>query len=238
MVLVRSLAYFAVLVVSIVAFGLTLVVGGWLMPVSWREAIGNAWGSFNLWAMKIICGLGYRVTGAGNLKSRPAIIMAKHQSTWETIALRSIVGGHQSWVLKRELMWIPVFGWAMAIMNPIAIDRKAGRRAARQIIEQGARALEAGRTVIVFPEGTRTAPGTRGRYGIGGALLAAHTGVPVVPLAHNAGTFWRRRDVRKLPGTIDVVVGRPIPTSGRRAADIIRDVEAWIEGEMDKLPTE
>jgi 1-acyl-sn-glycerol-3-phosphate acyltransferase len=238
LVLARSLAYFAALVLSTFVFGLLLVVAGWLMPVAWREAIGNAWGAVNLWALKSICGLGYRITGDENLSSRPAIIMSKHQSTWETISLRAIVGGHQAWVLKRELMWIPVFGWAMAVMNPIAIDRKAGRKAVRQVIDQGSRALEAGRTVIIFPEGTRTMPGTRGKYGIGGALLAERTGVPVVPLAHNAGTFWRRRDVRKYPGTIDVVAGEPIPTSGRRAKDIIRDVETWIEGEMNRLPTD
>ena len=131
--------------------------------------------------------------------------MSKHQSAWETIALRGIIGGNQSWVLKRELMWIPFFGWAIAIMEPIAINRKAGRKAVVQVIRQGSDYLARGNKVILFPEGTRTAPGTKGRYKLGGALLAEATGRPVVPVCHNAGVFWRRRDIRKYPGMIDVV---------------------------------
>ena len=236
MILVRSLVYFLALVISILLFGLILALFGWFLPASWKEPIGNAWGDVNVWALKAFCGLRHRITGAENLPREPAIIMAKHQSAWETIVLRSIIRGQQAWVLKRELMWIPVFGWAMAVMNPIAIDRKAGRKAARQVIEQGIRALEVGRYVIVFPEGTRTAPGSRGRYGIGGALLAEHSGYPVIPIAHNAGVFWKRRGFKKYPGTIDVIVGKPMPSKGRKASAIIRDVERWIEGEMDKLP--
>ena len=236
MVLVRSLVYFAALVLSILGFGLTLALFGWFLPVSWKEPVGNAWADVNVWALKVICGLRHRVTGAENLPREPAIVMAKHQSAWETIVLRSILRGHQAWVLKRELMWIPVFGWAMAVMNPIAIDRKAGRKAARQVVAQGTKALEGGRYVVIFPEGTRTAPGTRGRYGIGGALLAEHSGYPVVPIAHNAGVFWKRRDIRKYPGTIDVVIGKPIPTRGRKASAIIREVESRIEDEVAHLP--
>ena len=236
MVLLRSLVYFLILVLSILFFGLVLALLGLFLPAVWKENIGNAWGDVNVWALKTICGLRYRVTGAENLPRKPAIVMSKHQSTWETIVLRSILRGSQAWVLKRELMWIPVFGWALAVMSPIAIDRKAGRKAVKQVIGQGTRALEQGRVVVIFPEGTRTAPGTKGRYGIGGALLAEHSGYPIVPIAHNAGNFWRRRDIRKYPGTIDVVVGAPIPTKGRKASEIIRNVEAWIEGEVDRLP--
>lgn len=236
MILVRSLIYFLALVLSTFFFGLILAFFGWFLPVSWKESIGNAWGDVNVWALKTFCGLRHRVTGAANLSREPVIVMAKHQSAWETIVLRSIVRGQQAWVLKRELMWIPVFGWALAVMSPIAIDRSAGRKAVKQVIDQGTRALDEGRRVIIFPEGTRTAPGTRGRYGIGGALLAERSGYPVVPIAHNAGNFWRRRGIRKYPGTIEVVIGEPIPVQGRKASAIIRDVEAWIEGEVEKLP--
>jgi 1-acyl-sn-glycerol-3-phosphate acyltransferase len=236
LVLVRSLVYFVALVLSILVFGLILALLGWFLPPAWKEPIGNAWGDVNMWALRLICGLRHRVTGAANLPRQPVIVMAKHQSAWETIALRSILRGHQAWVLKRELMWIPFFGWAMVVMNPIAIDRKAGRKAVRQVVSQGTKALEDGRYVVIFPEGTRTAPGTRGRYGIGGALLAEHSGYPVIPIAHNAGVFWRRRGFLKLPGTIEVVIGEPIPTVGRKASAIIRDVESWIEGEVARLP--
>ncbi|MEN8176115.1 MAG: lysophospholipid acyltransferase family protein, partial [Pseudomonadota bacterium] len=141
-----------------------------------------------------------------------------------------------SWVLKRELMWVPVFGWALATMSPIAIDRKTGRHAVQQIAEQGTRHLHAGRHVMIFPEGTRVAPGQRGRYRLGGGVLAQEAGFPVIPVAHNAGVFWKRRALYKHPGTIDVVIGPPIETRGRDATEIMADVENWIEGQMERLP--
>ena len=133
-------------------------------------------------------------------------------------------------------MWIPIFGWALAAAEPIAINRKAGRRAAHQIIKQGRRRLELGRTVVVFPEGTRVAPGTRKKYGIGGALLAEKTGYPVVPIAHNAGVFWRRRGLKKFPGIIQVVIGPLIETKGLSAIEINRRAEQWIEATVSTLP--
>lgn len=235
MILLRSILYFITLVLSILVFGVLLVLLAWL-PTAWKERIGNAWADVNLWLLKYICGLDYRVSGLEHLPAGGIIVMSKHQSTWETIALRSILRGRQSWVLKRELMWIPVFGWALAVMHPIAIDRKAGRHAVAKVVDKGREYLAQGRRVIIFPEGTRTAPGVRGHYGKGGAILAERTGVAVLPVAHNAGVFWRRRGIKKLPGTIEVVIGPPIETSGRRAAAIIRDVEDWIETRMQSLP--
>ena len=131
---------------------------------------------------------------------------------------------------------MPLFGWSMAQFNPIAIDRSAGRKAIRQLLDQGLRALENGRWIIIFPEGTRVAAGERGHYGFGGAMLAEKAGRAVVPIAHNAGSFWARRDVRKYPGLIDVVIGPPIETKGRRAPEIGRDVEEWIEATVAGLP--
>jgi 1-acyl-sn-glycerol-3-phosphate acyltransferase len=222
---------------TIVLYGLFLALFGWLLPMRTRNRIGNQWSSVNMWLLKIICGLDYRVRGTENLPGEEAaIVMSKHQSAWETIALRTIIGGNQSWILKRELMWIPFFGWAIAIMEPIAINRKAGRKAVVQVIRQGREYLERGNKVILFPEGTRTAPGTKGRYKLGGALLAEKSGCKVVPVCHNAGVFWRRRDIRKYPGMIDVVVGEPILTEGRKAQEILDEVEQWIESTLETLP--
>lgn len=144
--------------------------------------------------------------------------------------------GQQTWVLKRELMWIPIFGWALAAAQPIAIDRKARRHAAKQIIDQGTKYLNIGRTVVVFPEGTRVAPGTRKKYGIGGALLAEKSGFPVVPVAHNAGIFWRRRGLKKYPGTVQVVIGPAIEPKGLTASEINKRAEQWIEETLSTLP--
>lgn len=206
------------------------------MPFGWRQAIAGTWGRFNLIAQRTICRLDYKLSGEEHLSTVPAIVMSKHQSAWETIALRGLVPNNQAWVLKRELMWLPVFGWAMATLGPIAIDRKAGKKAARQVIEQGTTCLDMGRTVIIFPEGTRTAPGVRKKYGIGGGLLAEKTGVPVIPIAHNAGVFWRRRGIRKYPGTIQVVIGEPMNVNGLSAAQITHKIETWIEAVQDRLP--
>jgi 1-acyl-sn-glycerol-3-phosphate acyltransferase len=184
----------------------------------------------------VICGLRHRVTGLEHLPDGPCIVLCKHQSTWETISLRAILPLRQAWVLKRELLRIPIFGWALSQYRPIAIDRSAGRQAMRQLLAQGQEHIANGRWVVVFPEGTRVAAGERRRYNIGGAMLAEKTGAPVVPIAHNAGFFWRRRGVRKFPGTIDVVIGKPITTTGRKASEINAEVEGWIEGTVAQLP--
>lgn len=232
----RSLLYFLAMSASVVVFGLAISTIGRLFPLSVRDWLGSSWGATNLWLMKAICGLDYRILGAENLPADAAIIMSKHQSTWETIALKKILRPEQSWVLKRELMWVPIFGWALASVPTIAIDRKSGRQAVKQIVEQGIPLLEQGRVIVVFPEGTRTAPGEHHKYGIGGSILAEKSGYPVVPIAHNAGVFWKRRGLKKYPGTIDVVVGKPIETKGKKASQITREVEAWIEGEVARLP--
>ena len=237
MILLRSLLYFVCMAVTIVVYGLLIALFGWLLTMKTRNRIGNQWSRVNMWLLKTLCGLDYRLQGTENLPGEEAaIVMSKHQSAWETIALRGIIGGNQSWVLKRELMWIPFFGWAIAIMEPIAINRKAGRKAVVQVIRQGSEYLERGNKVILFPEGTRTAPGTKGRYKLGGALLAEKSGCKVVPVCHNAGVFWRRRDLRKYPGTIDVVVGEPIETEGKSAHEILDEVENWIETTLETLP--
>lgn len=188
----------------------------------------SQWTRFTLWWLKITCNLRYRVLGREHLPRDTAIALVKHQSTWETLALQEILPP-QVWVLKRELLWVPLFGWGLAMLDPIAIDRRAGKRAITQIIEQGRQRLDTRRWVVVFPEGTRVAAGEHGRFGIGGAVLAAETGHPVVPIAHNAGYFWPRRGFIKRPGTITAVIGPVIDSRGRSADEINRLAEAWIK---------
>ncbi len=205
-----------------------------VLPFATRYRLISAWARFQVFMLKHLCGLDYRVEGREHLPRGAAIILAKHQSAWETIAFQEIFPA-QTWVLKRELLWIPLFGWALALLRPIAIDRRAGRRAIEQVIEQGRERLQSGIGVVVFPEGTRTPPGRRGRYAMGGAVLAAETGYPVVPVAHNAGSFWPRRGFLKRPGTIRVVIGPVIDPRGKTAEDIRRLAEEWIEGKMPDL---
>ena len=237
MVTIRSTLYFVTMVLSVVFFGLAMVTVGMLMPLSARDNLSKAWGATNLWLMRLICGLKYEIKGAENLPQQAAVVMAKHQSSWETMALKAIPRKEQSWILKQELMKVPVFGWALRSVPTIAIDRSAGRKAVKQIVEQGKKLLDDGRIIVVFPEGTRTAPGTRKKYGIGGAILAEKSGYPVVPIAHNSGIFWSRRALKKYPGTIQVIVGEPISVSDKSAAEITRQVETWIETEVDKMPS-
>jgi 1-acyl-sn-glycerol-3-phosphate acyltransferase len=177
------------------------------------------------------CGIGYEVHGWEHVPDYPVIMMAKHQSAWETIFMQASFPP-QCWIVKRELLWLPFVGWSLMAIRCIAINRSSGTTAREQIIEQGARRLKEGMWVSIFPEGTRIAPGTRSRYGIGGALLAVRTGVPILPIAHDAGEYWPRYAFRKRPGTVKVVIGPLIPTAGRDAVSVNNDVEKWIEGQM------
>jgi 1-acyl-sn-glycerol-3-phosphate acyltransferase len=204
------------------------------LPYRLRYRLITAWAHFHTWLARVLLRIRYVVEGREHLPAGAAIVLGKHQSTWETLAFQTIFP-MQTWVLKRELMWIPLFGWALALMKPIAIDRGAGRRAVEQVVEQGRRRLQEGIWVVIFPEGTRVAPGQRKRYGVGGAVLAEATGYPVVPVAHNAGTFWPRRRMRKTPGTVRVVIGPVIDPRGLTAAEIGRRAEAWIESTVARL---
>lgn len=182
-----------------------------------------------------VLGIRYVVLGRENLPSGPAIILSKHQSAWETIAFLCLFPPVAA-VIKQELLDLPFFGWAYRLLSPIAIDRSAGRTALKKIVEQGRDKLAQGFWVLVFPEGERMAPGVKGRYGIGGGWLAANTGTPVVPVAHNAGEVWARDAFIKYPGTITISIGPVISSQDKSAADIMREVEAWIETEMATLP--
>lgn len=236
MILLRSLLYFAAMLLSVLVFGLLISLLGGVFGGGFPDWVATAWGRSNLWLQRVICGLDYRIEGAENLPAGACIVMSKHQSTWETMALRGILKPQQSWVMKHELTRLPVFGWGLRFAKSIPIDRSAGRRAVLKVVEHGSKMLDEGRYVIIFPEGTRTAPGSRRKYGLGGGVLAERSGVPVIPIAHNAGVFWRRRGVKKYPGTIRVVVGPAIPSAGRKASEIMQDVETWIEAKQTELP--
>jgi len=203
-------------------------------PLSIRYRFISQWARFQMFMLKHLCRLDYRVEGQKYLPPGPAIILSKHQSAWETIAFQQIFP-QQTWVLKRELIWVPLFGWGLALLKPIAIDRGSGRKAIEQVVEQGRERLKNGTCVVVFPEGTRVAPGHKRRYGVGGAVLAAETGYPVVPVAHNAGSYWPRRGFLKKPGTIRLVIGPTIHTRGKSAEEINRQAEEWIETTMTKI---
>ena len=233
MVALRSLLFNAILFISVTVYAL-LVLPTAVLPYRLRYRIITQWARMQAFLLRKLCRLDYLVEGREHLPAGAAIVMSKHQSAWETIVFQQIFPP-QTWVLKHELMWIPLFGWALALMRPIAIDRGAGRQAIEQVIEQGRERLQSGIWVVVFPEGTRVAPGARRRYGIGGAVLAAETGYPIVPVAHNAGSFWLRRGFLKRPGTIRVVIGPTIEPRGRKAEEIIKQVEEWIENKMEEL---
>ncbi len=200
-----------------------------------RYRVITTWNRLIVWLARWVCGIRYQVIGRENLPAEPVIIMAKHQSAWETIAL-PILLPPMAIVLKRELLRIPFFGWGMAMLTPIAIDRAGGRAALKQITEQGKQRLAAGLGVLIFPEGTRVAHGEVGKYGIGGAWLATHAHSLVVPVAHNAGQCWSKNAFLKRSGLITVSIGPAIDPQGMKPDALNQQVQAWIEQEMVRLP--
>jgi len=228
----RSVLFFIFQVLTLFIFA-PLVLLSFPFSYSVRYSISSAWAKLVIKGLKVICNLDFEITGAENIKGN-GIIFCKHQSAWETFALQ-VIFPEQCWVLKRELLWIPLFGWALALVQPIAIDRSKKSKSFRQIIKQGTQRLTSGRWVVIFPEGTRTAPGEKKKYMIGGALLAEKSGYPVIPVAHNAGEFWRRKAFIKYPGTIQVRVGEMIDSKEFSARELNQKAENWIEGQMDDI---
>ena len=203
------------------------------LPFPRRFALARAYAGSVLWVLKWSCGLDYRIEGA-RLPEGCHIALWKHSSSWETMAMM-VVFPRQVWVLKRELLWIPVVGIAVRQMHAIAIDRKAGHTAVAQVIEQGKDRLAEGDWVVIFPEGTRMAAGETRRYGLSGALLASEAGRLIVPVAHNAGYYWPRRGLLKKPGTVRVVIGAPVATAGREVRAINEQIQAWVEAKVREL---
>jgi 1-acyl-sn-glycerol-3-phosphate acyltransferase len=238
MLFLRSLLVTVLLFLVTLVFGV-IVLASALLPLSieQRYVIPRAWARTLFWLLKVICGLDHVVEGRERLPSVPFISMWKHSSAWETIA-QMILVPPASWSLKREVLWIPIVGWAVKTFRPIAIDRSAGGSAVRQVVAQGSERLAAGMGVVFYPEGTRVAPGETRKYGISGALLAVESGAPVVPIAHNSGYFWSRRSILKRPGTIRVVIGPPIVPTGLHPREINERAQTWIEDTIAQIVAE
>jgi 1-acyl-sn-glycerol-3-phosphate acyltransferase len=229
----RSLVFGVAAVLVTAPYGLFSLLTFPFRPLT-RYRIITSYTHIMLWLVWHVLGIRYRVLGQENIPKRASVILSKHQSAWETLALQAIFPP-LSFVLKRELLRVPFLGWGLAQLPMIAIDRAAGKDALGQVVEQGTALLSEGFWVVLFPEGTRVAPGVSRRYKPGGAWLAQKAGAPVVPVAHTAGEFWKRNAFLKEPGEITVSIGPPIDPAGLEAAEINERAEKWIEAEMRRL---
>lgn len=233
MIVLRSIAFSIGMTVSTAVIA-PLVLLAFFLPFKYRYGITQLWARFNIWWLSKTCNVNYRIFGIENIPNHAVIILAKHQSTWETLFLNQYLPP-LTWVIKKELLRIPFFGWALGILEPIAIDRDSSRVAAKQILQQGKKHLDSGRWVLIFPEGTRTTSGQRRRYRSGGARLAVESGYPILPIAHNAGELWPRRGFIKRPGTISIVFGPLINSKGRTVEEVNAQTENWIESVMSRI---
>ena len=204
------------------------------MPLWFRMGIVKIWIGWSLVCLRLTCGLGYQVEGWENIPDNGFIVMSKHSSTWETIALQRFFRP-MVWVVKRELTWIPFFGWALKAMNAIALNRGTGRKAIAQLISESQKHMDRGRILMLFPEGTRVLPMQQKPFKLGGAIVSQRTGYAVLPIAHNAGEFWPRHSWIKWPGTIRIVIGPPIEPEGKKPEQIIAEVGEWVNRECDRI---
>ncbi|MET0281062.1 MAG: lysophospholipid acyltransferase family protein [Steroidobacteraceae bacterium] len=229
MQLLRSLVYTLFFLLFTFLWAVLFVLVSPLLSWQRRFAMARTWGNVLLGALRLICGLGYVVEGRENIpRGEACVALVKHSSAWETFAQAALLPP-QVWVLKHELLWIPVVGWGIRQLRAIAIDRGARGAAVRQMIEQGRDRLARGMWIVVFPEGTRMQPGQTRPYGVGGAAVAAAAGARILPVAHNAAYFWPRRGLLKRPGIIRVVIGAPVATLGREPRQINEEVQRFIE---------
>ena len=233
MTLLRSLLFTAALLVITPPYAL-LALATFPLPPLVRYRVISGWSRSVLFLARRLLGIDWKVEGHENLPARPAVILSQHQSAWETIAFQHIFPP-QVYILKRELLWIPFFGWGLALMSPIAIDRSRGFAALRNIARRGRERLDQGFWVVIFPEGTRVAPGERRAYHLGGAWLAAASGAPIVPVAHNAGRVWPRNSFIKRPGTVTVRIGPPIESRDQDPKMLNALAEKWIEEQQKAL---
>jgi 1-acyl-sn-glycerol-3-phosphate acyltransferase len=234
MQLIGSLVFTAFLFGWTFLYALVFLLVAPFLPFPRRFGLARAWARALLAVLRSTCGLTHVVEGLEHLPADNHVALWKHSSSWETIAM-NVIFPRQVWVLKRELQWIPGVGWAIRMLHAIAIDRRSGRVAVSQVIEQGRQRLAEGDWVMIFPEGTRMAAGETRKYGVSGALLAAETGRLVVPVAHDAGYFWPRRGLRKRRGVIRVVIGPPIACQGRDPRAINEEAQRWIESQVARL---
>lgn len=233
MLVIRSLIFLFLQLLLTPIFS-TLAILTYPFPPLTRYRLISSYARTMIWLLKVVCGISHEVRGIENIPDKPCIVLCKHQSAWETLALQ-VIFPPQAWVLKRELLWLPFFGWGLAMTSPIAINRRDGKGAVKQLLTQGKARLAQGFFVVIFPEGTRIPFGERGKYKVGGALLAASSGAPVVPVAHNAGRLWGRNSFIKRPGLVTMSIGAPIPSQGLKADQINQLTEEWIENEIQQL---
>jgi 1-acyl-sn-glycerol-3-phosphate acyltransferase len=232
---VRAVVFFIWLAVTVIPYATAVLIVSIFIrgtPLYWMCAF---WLSMATWGAKVFLGIRYRITGLQELPDRPLMLLSKHQSAWETLAYPSFMPHPLSYVFKRELLYVPFFGWSMARLDMVHIDRGRRTEAWAKVSRQGKQFLEQGNWVIMFPEGTRAPRGTQGQYKGGGARLAIQNGVPVVPIAVTSAKCWPKGSFIKFPGMVDVSIGPAIDSVGRKPEDLTREVEAWIEAEMRRL---
>ena len=233
MLFLRSLLYFIGSIISLIVItlcGLFLII----LPYSYRQRFLSNWAIFCIWWLKISLNITTDVKGSENINSSPSVIISNHQSTWETLAFQTIFPAH-TWVLKQELLWLPVFGWSLALLKPIVINRGDKLNAIKKVIKQGSERLSQGISVVVFPEGTRQTYKHLGDYQNGAAAIAKKSGHDIIPVYHNAGKFWPKGSFIKKPGVITVVIGKPISSSFLTSTELTKEVRNWTLEQEKKL---
>jgi len=233
LLIVRSTLYWIWSIANTLVMGAPVLLTR-LVSYELSATLSVIWLRINLWDLKIFCGVTWKVQGVENIPDHPVLMLAKHQSTWETYFLPTLLK-RAVYVAKKSLAYVPIFGWSIAALNFILIDRSSGRSAISQMVEQAQERFNSGISVIVFPEGTRMPVGAEPNYRIGGAMIAEATGVDVVPVAMNAGEFWPRLGYIKWPGEITIIIGPVIKTEGKKAEQILSETQSWIESQMEEI---
>jgi 1-acyl-sn-glycerol-3-phosphate acyltransferase len=234
----RSVLFVLFMVLTVIPWGTAVVIAAIFVRGDPIYRLCVSWLTLSIWGAKVICGVHARLHGTENLPDEPVVMLSKHQSAWETLAYPGLMPRPLCYVFKRELLYIPFFGWSMARMDMIHIDRSKRSEAWNLVAEQGRRFMAKGHWVIMFPEGTRAARGGKGNYKNGGTRLAVETGRPVLPIAVTSARCWPRKTFTLTPGVIDISIGKAIPSTGRQADELMREVEGWIEAEMRRLDPE
>lgn len=235
MLFVRSLLLFIYLIAFTIPYASACFLSFPFMNADRRYRMAVGWCHATLFVARWVNGIRYQIKGLENLPDGAAVVLSKHQSAWETVALPALLPKPLCYVFKRELLYVPFFGWALGMLKMVHIDRKAGKNAFDSVTRQGKVRMAEGAWVIMFPEGTRTPVGRQGKYKTGGVRFAIATGAPVVPIAHNAGHVWPRNSFIKYPGIVTVSIGKPIDTNGLAPDEVNKRVESWIEAEMRRI---
>ena len=242
MSLIRSILHMLWMVITVIPYTLAVLLTKWVSGSSSKTyRVARAWLKLSVDSAKVIMGIQYRVQGMENLPTDPkqgVVLLVKHQSTYETFLMPAIMPRPLAYVFKKELLKVPFFGWSIGALDMIHIDRAQRSRAFHKVVEQGKRLLDQGTWVIMFPEGTRIKRGEKGEYKTSATRLAIMTGAPVVPVAVTSAKCWPRKAFIKSPGVVDVSIGQPIPSVGRKHDELMAEVEAWIEAEMQRLDPE